>query len=85
MLAAANGYADSVSLLIGQGCNVLAHDLFQRTALHGAVSLTYFLEKKFGLRCMCVFLCMYFFIKLAIEIMLYKIFVPQQSYDNLRI
>ena len=39
MLAATNGYIDSVSLLIGQGCNVIAHDLFQRTALHAAVSL----------------------------------------------
>ena len=39
MLAAANGFTDSVSLLISQGCNVLANDLFHRTALHGAVSL----------------------------------------------
>ena len=39
MLAATNGYIDSASLLIGQGCNVIAHDLFQRTALHAAVSL----------------------------------------------
>jgi ankyrin repeat protein len=38
ILAAANGYTDSVSLLISQGSNVLAHDLFHRTALHGAVS-----------------------------------------------
>lgn len=38
MLAATNGFTDSVSLLIGQGCNILAHDLFHRTALHGAVS-----------------------------------------------
>ena len=38
MLAAANGYTESVSLLISQGCNVLAHDIFHRTALHGAVS-----------------------------------------------
>lgn len=38
MLAAANGFIDAVSLLISQGSNVLAQDLFQRTALHRAVS-----------------------------------------------
>jgi ankyrin repeat protein len=42
MLAAANGYTESVSLLISQGCNVLAHDVFHRTALHGAVSFIQF-------------------------------------------
>ena len=38
MLAAEKGFTESVSLLISQGCNVLAHDMFHRTALHGAVS-----------------------------------------------
>ena len=43
MLAAANGHHACVSLLLSQGCSVLANDIFHRTALHGAVS-SYFLS-----------------------------------------
>jgi ankyrin repeat protein len=42
ILAAANGHTESVTLLISQGCNVLAHDLSHRSALHGAVSYIHF-------------------------------------------
>ena len=38
MAAVGNGFVDCANLLLGEGANLLALDMYQRSALHRAVS-----------------------------------------------